>query len=197
MMMDIAEADAIDTVEVASVAEWRDWLIDHHSHDKDIWLLIHRDHHGDTIVPVHDLLDEALCFGWTDGRQCHDEDESRMMLLMSPPGMQPWVQHHKDRIGQLTEAGRMEPAGQAAVMRAKENGSWYFMDDVDALIVPGDLVQALAALPDAISRFGSFSPSSVRDVLCWIKLSGTPETRALRVAQTATLAATKAALPQI
>jgi uncharacterized protein YdeI (YjbR/CyaY-like superfamily) len=42
-----------------------------------------------------------------------------------------------------------------------------------------------------------FSTSSRRNILCWIKLAKTAETRAKRIEQTATLAARNQKVPQM
>ena len=53
----------------------------------------------------------------------------------------------------LQQAGLMRPAGQAAIDRAKANGSWQILDDVEALVMPDDLSSALdVASADRILR---------------------------------------------
>jgi len=69
------------------------------------------------------------------------------------------------------------------------------MDDVDALIKPADLVEALNQYPDALAYFNAFAPSSQRFVLRWIKLVKTDKTRKKRIAETARLAAKNEKIP--
>ena len=41
----------------------------------------------------------------------------------------------------------MTPAGLAAIELAKANGSWSNLDDVEAMVVPDDLIAAIDARP--------------------------------------------------
>jgi uncharacterized protein YdeI (YjbR/CyaY-like superfamily) len=60
------------------------------------------------------------------------------------------------------------------------NGMWDFLNDVDALIDPPDLTQALAATGTA--PFWSAQPRSIRrGTLEWIKTAKAAETRAKRI----------------
>ena len=82
----------------------------------------------------------------------------------------------------------MHPSGLRAVETARASGLWTFMDDVDDLVVPDDLAQALAARPGARAFFDAVPPASKRFALRWIKLAKTDATRSTRIATTAALA---------
>ncbi|NJN57676.1 MAG: hypothetical protein HC879_09320 [Leptolyngbyaceae cyanobacterium SL_5_9] len=175
-------------VEVTSVKQLRDWLEANHSQTESVWLVTYKKHMGDQYVSVQDILDEVLCFGWIDGIR-RKLDEDRTMQLISPRQTQHWAKSYKDRVAKLINEGRMHPAGLNVIAEAKRNGLWTFMDDVDALIVPDDLTEALDAHPPARIHFDTFSKSSRRNTLRWIKLAKTPETRIKRIQETAVLAA--------
>ena len=112
------------------------------------------------------------------------------MLWFAPrkPGTG-WSRHNKERIERLMAAGKMAPAGLAKVEAAKRDGSWNALDAVEALEVPDDLVQALAARPPAAQHFDTFPRSVKRGILEWISNAKKPETRAARIEETARLAA--------
>jgi uncharacterized protein YdeI (YjbR/CyaY-like superfamily) len=144
---------------------------------------------------VQDILDEVLCFGWVDGIR-RQLDEDRTMQMISPRQSQHWAKSYKDRAEKLIKAGKMHPAGLAAIAQSKHNGLWNFMDDVDALVMPDDLVAALESHPPAKENFEGFAKSNRRNVLRWIKLAKTSETRAKRIEKTAILAAQNKKVPQ-
>jgi len=102
-------------------------------------------------------LEEALCFGWIDS-QGKRLDAERTLLWFAPrqPGSA-WARSNKERVARLLAAGLMAPAGLAKVEAAKANGSWYVLDSVEALEVPADLAEALAASPPAAQHFAAFS----------------------------------------
>jgi uncharacterized protein YdeI (YjbR/CyaY-like superfamily) len=78
----------------------------------------------------------------------------------------------------------MTSAGQAAIDRAKKDGSWDRLNEVDQLIVPDDLAKALVSRPRAQKFFQRFPASSQRGILEWIHSAKRPETRARRIAET-------------
>lgn len=153
-----------------------------------VWCVTWKKSQGALHVPYPEIVEEALCFGWVDSLP-RTLDDKRTMLLLSPrkPGSN-WSKLNKARVERLTAAGMMNPAGFKAVADAKKNGRWEFLADVDALIVPPDLLQALKAIADAREHWEAFPPSARRGILEWIKNAKTPLTRARRIEETAKLA---------
>ncbi len=190
------KTENFEKVEVISAKQLRDWLEANYSQKESIWLVTHKKHQGDKYVSVQDILDEILCFGWIDGIR-RKLDEDRTMQLISPRQAQHWAKSYKDRVAKLIDEGRMHPAGLRVISEAKQNGLWTFMDDVDALIKPDDLIEALEAHSPANDHFDAFSQSSRRNILRWIKLAKTPETRAKRIRETAVLAAQNQKIPGV
>jgi uncharacterized protein YdeI (YjbR/CyaY-like superfamily) len=94
-----------------------------------------------------------------------------------------WARTNKTRVERLIAEGLMAEAGLAAIERAKANGSWESLDAVEAMVMPDDLRQALAAKPGAAERFAAFAPSARKGYLHWINAAVRPETRAHRVSE--------------
>lgn len=179
-------------VEVASRAAWRAWLHEHHDRPAGVWAVTFKKASvpaGADYVSARDLNEECLCFGWIDSKP-GKVDGRRTALLCSPrkPGSG-WSKVNKDRLERLLADGLVAPAGLAAIERARADGSWTMLDDVDALVVPADLATALAAFPTARDHFDAFPPSARRGILEWIGQAKRAETRAQRIEETARLAA--------
>jgi len=100
-----------------------------------------------------------------------------------------WSRANKERVERLMADGRMTAAGLRAVEIAKANGSWQALDDVDRLIVPDDLVAALALNREAQSHSDAFTPSTKKMVLYWIASAQRAETRRRRIAEATRMAA--------
>lgn len=192
----MTKTENFEKVEIASPDALRAWLTDHHLQDDSVWLVTFKKHHPEKYVSVGDVLDELLCFGWIDGIR-RKLDDDRTMQLISKRKTQHWAKSYKDRIARLTAEGRMHAAGLKSVEDGKASGLWHFMDDVDALIAPDDLVAALRASPPALDRFEAAPPAYRRNVLRWIKLAKTPQTRAKRLAQAADYAVRNERIPQM
>lgn len=188
------KTEQFQKVEIVSREELRSWLIEHHSQTESVWLVTYKKSEASKYISRRDVLDELLCFGWIDGIR-RKFDEQRTMQLISPRKAEHWAKSYKDRVAKLTEQGLMHTAGLKSVEAAKASGSWTFMDDVDNLIVPDDLKNALSENKEALSFFDSINPSSKRFVLRWLKLAKTEKTRISRIEKLVNLSAQGKKLP--
>jgi len=48
--------------------EWRRWLKENSTSVDGIWMIIYKKHTKKECVPYNDAVEEALCFGWIDGK---------------------------------------------------------------------------------------------------------------------------------
>ncbi len=187
----------LEMVHVASAAELREWLSDHHSQQSSVWLVAikrNRSSIAGTFVSRDEVLDELISFGWIDGIR-RKLDTDRTMQLIGPRRVQHWSRSYKTRAARLIDNGRMHAAGLAAIESSKAMGLWNFMDDVDALIAPDDLLAALDARLTARANYDAFPPSTKRNTLRWIKIAKTAGTRRRRIERTAELAARNQRVP--
>lgn len=169
-------------------AEWRAWLEQHHTRKEGVWLITAKKGSGLPHLSYNDSVEEALCFGWIDSKG-RALDAERSMLWFAPRKPRTgWSRPNKERLERLTAAGLLAPAGLAKIEAAKADGSWAALDAVEALEVPNDLAEALAAYPAAAANFEAFPRSAKRGILEWISTAKTPATRAKRVEETARLA---------
>jgi uncharacterized protein YdeI (YjbR/CyaY-like superfamily) len=184
----VAELPA-NAVQITSRAAWRKWLAKHHSQATGIWLVTFKKDQGASHVPYEQVVEEALCFGWIDSKP-RALDEARSMLWLAPRKLSTnWSGANRERVQRLIEDGLMTSLGLAKVAAAKKDGSFSALEAVDALTIPPDLAQAFAKFKAAASSFDAFPKSTKRGILEWILNAKRPETRAARIAETATLAA--------
>ncbi|MGI5129510.1 YdeI/OmpD-associated family protein [Pseudonocardia sp. CA-107938] len=178
-----------ERIQPETIEQWRAWLAEHHARGSGVWLVTWKASAPGPTLGYEECVEQALCFGWVDS-SARGLDEQRTMLWFAPrrPGSG-WARTNKARIERLTAAGLMAPAGQAVIDAARADGSWTLLDDVEDLVVPPDLADALAAVPPARERFDAFPPSVRRAILAWIVTAKRPATRASRIATTAEKAA--------
>lgn len=82
----------------------------------------------------------------------------------------------------------MTDAGLRAIDAAKANGKWTELDAVEDLVLPEDLLEALAENEEAKKRFEAFAPSRKKTVLRWVYAAKREETRRERVTVSVELA---------
>ena len=179
-----ASPDGREVVVPATTADWRRWLGQHPERTAGVWVVYRKKRSALDGPTYDDLLDEALCHGWIDSRG-RRLDEDRMVLWFSPrrPGGL-WSARNKQRVERLVASGRMTPRGQAVIDRAVADGSWSQADEVEALVVPPDLEEALGRLPAAAAAFDSLPDSGKKQYLWWVRSAKRPQTRAERIALT-------------
>lgn len=181
------QTENFQKVEVSSTQELRAWLEQHHAQKESVWLVTFKKTVPDKYLSTSQVLDELLCFGWIDGIR-RKLDEHKTMQLISPRKVEHWAKTYKDRAAKLIEEGKMQEAGFRSIELSKENGLWDFMDDIDKLIVPKDLREALDKYEGAADFFNAINHSSKRFVLRYIKLAKTEKTRVSRIEQIVALA---------
>ena len=168
--------------------EWRAWLERNHSSSGSVWCVTYKKQHPDYLA-YEDTVREALCFGWIDSvpRKVDAQRTSHLMSPRSPKSA--WSALNKRYVAELERDGMMQPAGLAAIARAKANGMWVFLDDVEQLKVPDDLAAAFTCVVGSRAAWEAFPRSAKRGNLEWIKRAAKAETRAARIERTALMAA--------
>jgi len=179
--MSLAKENEPQRFEASNRAEWRAWLEKNHTLASSVWLVYYKKHTGKASISYNDAVEEALCFGWIDSRP-NTLDQDRYMQLFSPrKARSPWSKLNKQRVEKLIEQGFMTPAGLKVVEASKQDGSWNSYDAIEALALPPDFQQALAANEEASKNFAAFSNSSKKQLLWHIESAKRPETRSKRI----------------
>lgn len=173
--------EAFPRVEVRSRADLRAWLSENHAASGSVWLVTWKKHTGH-YVDFLDLVEELLCWGWVDSQtRGVDADRSSVLIARRSP-KSAWSAVNKRLVEAARASGAMTPAGEALITAAQESGMWSFLDDVERLERPDDLIAALDGLDDAWEDW----PRSVkRGTLEWIKTAKTAPTREKRIAEVA------------
>lgn len=180
----VKPSEHAEQVEVTSRSELREWLSVNHTRREGVWLVSHKKV-SPHYLPYDDLVEECLCFGWVDSLP-RALDELRSMHYIAPrKPNSAWSKVNKARVASLIERGLMTPSGLALIERAKGDGTWSLLDDVDDGIAPPDLLEELSKFPNAQRHYDAFPPSSKKIILEWIKMAKRSETRTKRIRDTA------------
>lgn len=164
-----------------TAAEWGAWLAANHERAEGVWLVTWKPATGRPAPTYEDAVVEALRFGWIDSRAAPSLDD-RTALWFSPRRRgSPWAATNKARVARLEAEGRLEPAGRRLVDQARADGSWSILDGPEALVVPDDLAEALAARPGARATWDAFPASVRKSHLTAIALARRPATRVRRI----------------
>jgi uncharacterized protein YdeI (YjbR/CyaY-like superfamily) len=178
-----------DTFCPSNPQHWREWLQAHHATEQAVWLVYYKKAANRPSLTWSQAVEEALCFGWIDSQAKPIDDETYRQYFSRRKPTSGWSKINKEKVAQLSATGRMTAAGLASIEKAQQNGSWTLLDEVEALLLPADLAQALQEIPLANSYFLGLSKSVRRNMLQWLVLAKRPATRQRRVLEIVELAA--------
>lgn len=174
-------AQDIKTCCPANQEAWRAWLEQYHDKENSVWLVYYKVGSGMPTITHSEAIDHALCFGWIDSKGLTVDEQRYKVCFTRRKPASGWSKINKEKVERLIAAGLMTRAGQECIDRAKQNGSWTLLDEVEALTVPPDLQKGFDQYPAAGAYFDSLSRSVKRAILQWLVLAKKQETRQKRV----------------
>ncbi len=183
MPADLYEGEPIVTC--ATLAEWLRWLKTNHAQIPAVWVKMAKKGSGIPSIDYPQALEGALIWGWIDGVR-HAFDAEYFVQRYTPRRPKsPWSKINCAKVEALEAAGKMKPAGMAAVAAAKADGRWdaayHSQKNIE---VPEDLRAALARVPEAETFFAGLSNARRFSFLFRIHGAKKPETRARHIART-------------
>ena len=168
----------------ASSEDWEAWLEREHAASDGVWIKFAKKGSGVASVAYPEAVEVALCYGWIDS-QMQSLDERFYVQKFTPRrARSKWSRINRDKIEELTKAGRMKPAGLAEVELAKADGRWEAAYASPSTVeVPPDLQQALDASPQAAEFWAGLNKANRYAIVYQLEDAKKPETRERRLAK--------------
>jgi uncharacterized protein YdeI (YjbR/CyaY-like superfamily) len=168
----------------ATSVAWHDWLDRHHSVSSGVWLCFAKQASGIASVNHAEALEAALCYGWIDGQTKRLDEHHWLQKFIPRKPNSIWSRINRQKALDLIGHGHMQPAGHAAIERAKANGRWEAAyEGQSKATIPPDLQAALDDSPKAASFFKTLSSQNRYAILFRLQTAKKPETRASRLAK--------------
>jgi uncharacterized protein YdeI (YjbR/CyaY-like superfamily) len=163
--------------------EWHKWLEENHSTVQGIWLIYYKKPSGKPRIPYDEAVEEALCFGWIDGKiKSVNDDYYKQWFTPRRPGSR-WSKLNMGRVQRLIAEGRMKQEGFLEYEKAKKRPLRIYSIKEANMVVPDDLMIALKNNPAAYENFINFPPYSRKLYIFWLNDARRPETRIGRIAK--------------
>jgi uncharacterized protein YdeI (YjbR/CyaY-like superfamily) len=110
----------------ASPSLFRAWLEQHHATTKEVWVGFYKRGSHRPSITWPESVDEALCFGWIDGRRESIDDLSYRIRFTPRQPRSTWSKVNLARATELMHLGLMRPTGlKAFEERAGERSGVY------------------------------------------------------------------------
>lgn len=164
-----------------SSAALREWLQENHDSAKELWIGFYKKGSGEPGITYQEALDEALCFGWIDGiRKSVDERSYTIRFSPRKPNSL-WSAINTKRVGELTQLGRMQPAGLKAFNERDQAKSRQYSYEERARKLDDAYEEQFRANTKAWDFFQAQAPYYRRVATWWVMSAKKEETRLKRL----------------
>jgi uncharacterized protein YdeI (YjbR/CyaY-like superfamily) len=175
---------ADDAIFFTNPAELRAWFEKNHETASELWVGFYKKATKRPTITWSEAVDEALCFGWIDGKLQRIDDERHRQRFTPRRKGSNWSEVNVAKVGELRAAGRMTPAGEAAFAArpALEPGALTYERRHEAAF-DTEQEAAFRANVAAWRWFEAQSPSYRQTATFWVVSAKRPETRVRRLDQ--------------
>ncbi|MBR4906703.1 MAG: YdeI/OmpD-associated family protein [Clostridia bacterium] len=135
-----------------SRSEWRAWLSAHFETAQEVWFVFPTKASGEPAVSYNDAVEEALCFGWIDGR-AGTLDETHHIRRFTPRRKgSPYSRPNIERLLKLDAAGQIHPRVRESVLPIIYAPFVWPADILDALKADETVWEHYQSFPEAYRR---------------------------------------------
>jgi uncharacterized protein YdeI (YjbR/CyaY-like superfamily) len=165
-----------------SSSDLRKWLEQNHLKRDELLVGFYKKGSGRPSITYSEALDEALCFGWIDGVRKSVDDSSYTVRFTPRQTNSKWSAVNIERVRNLSDAGRMQPAGLKAFEGAKDPSRAYSYEQRHQAKFAAADDRRFRANPSAWEFFQSRPPGYRRTTTFWVVSAKKEETRQRRLA---------------
>jgi len=158
------------------------WLAKHHNKVTGILLRFYKKESGKKSITYKEAVDEALCYGWIDGRANKFDDESWIQKFTPRGARSIWSKKNTDNIERLTSLGKMRSPGLEEVEKAKADGRWAkAYDSPKDMQLPDDFMKVLSKNKKAKAFFETLNKANKYAIGWRLQTAKKPETKEKRI----------------
>ena len=136
----------------------RIWLSEHFQSENEIWFVFPTVHSGEKGVSYNDAVEEALCFGWIDGRTGTLDATHQLRRFTPRKKGSGYSQPNIERLIFLYSRGLIHPEIKASVEEIIRK----------RFVFPEDILEALREDPAVWANYQSFTDSYKRIRIAYI-----------------------------
>lgn len=179
-----------------SAALFREWLRAHHDTATELLVGFYKTDSGKPSITWPESVDEALCYGWIDGRRKRLDDVSYTIRFTPRKPGSTWSAVNTKRAQVLIEQGQMAPAGLKAFNARRTNKLGIYSYEKRPTALGEPYAGLLARNASAKRFFESQPPSYRRGAIWWVISAKKEETRLKRARTLVELSAKEKLIPQ-
>jgi uncharacterized protein YdeI (YjbR/CyaY-like superfamily) len=161
---------------------WRAWLEVNHASANELWLILYKKHTKKSSIRLDEAVEEALCFGWIDGKLRRIDDEKHEIRFTPRKMGSTWSETNINRVKRLIKEDRMTSVGLKKYRDGMRDPRMKLLrKDFE---IPQFIVAALKRNKRAWDAFDKLAPSRKQQIVWWIATAKREETREKRIKET-------------
>ncbi len=162
--------------------KWHAWLEVNHASANELWLILYKKHTKKSSIRLDEAVEEALCFGWIDGKLRRIDDEKHEIRFTPRKKGSTWSETNINRVKRLIKEGRMTKPGLEKYRAGMKDPMMKLLrKDFE---IPQFIVAALKRNKKAWDAFDMLPPSRKQQLVWWIATAKREETRRKRIEET-------------
>ena len=182
----------------ANPALFRTWLEANHEKETELLVGFYKRDSGRESMTWPESVAEALCFGWIDGVRRRLDDERYTIRFTPRKPSSIWSTVNTNKMRELIDAKRVQPAGMRAFeRRSEEKSSIYSYENRHLAVFDPESERELKRHKKAWKFFEQCPPWYKRTATWRVVSAKRPETRAKRLAELITCCDEGRAIPSL
>jgi len=162
--------------------KWRAWLEENYTSANELWLIIYKKHTKKSSIRLDEAVEEALCFGWIDGKLRRIDGEKHEIRFTPRKKGSTWSEININRVKRLIKEGRMTKPGLEKYRAGMKDPRMNLLrKDFE---IPPFITTGIKRNKKAWSVFDKLPPSRKQQFVWWIATAKKEETRKKRIDET-------------
>lgn len=145
----------------------------------ELWMVVYKKHTRKPSIRLDEAVEEALCFGWIDGKLRRIDDEKHEIRFTPRKKGSTWSETNINRVKRLTKEGRMTGIGLKKYKDGMKDPRMKLLRK--DFKIPEYIVAALKRNKKAFDAFDKLAPSRKQGLVWWIATAKREETRQKRI----------------
>jgi uncharacterized protein YdeI (YjbR/CyaY-like superfamily) len=162
-------------------ADFRDWLAANHDKAPFQWIGFWKKASGKTAMTYDEAVEESLCWGWIDGQTNRVDDDAVTTRFSRRRSGSNWSAVNIAKVGDLTRAGRMQPAGLVAFEARREPEPGAYTYETRPVDLPDEYATIFRRNDRAWRFYAAQTPSYRKSMTWWVVSAKREDTRQRRL----------------
>ena len=165
----------------AKPADFRKWLKSNHRKLDEQWIGFYKVKSGIPSMTWPQSVDEALCFGWIDGKRMSIDEKSYKIRFTPRRPNSIWSAVNLKRVPELIEMGLMKDAGLEIYNKRKPKNERLYAYEQGTLKLDPNYKKQLKSNKKAWAFFQKLTPSVKKPSIGYVMMAKREETRIKRL----------------